>query len=118
MAKLEGIQVTLPAKVQVSVGETEIFPNFISGVVEGERRGLGLVVDRDVVGKEFDCPGFEVGVFRPLVPVANFSAYLDHTLGLEPGEKFGENLVLRIKNDLRLTFPTLRKFGMDRRFIL
>jgi hypothetical protein len=57
MAKLKGIQVTFPSKVQVAISESKIFPDFVSRFVQGKRRGLGLVVDCDVVGKEFDRPG-------------------------------------------------------------
>jgi hypothetical protein len=105
MAKLEGVEVAFPTKVEVAVGETEIFAHFVRGIVQREGRGLGLVVDRDVIGKEFDRPGVEVRVFRPLITIADFSAYLDHTLGFELREKFGKSLVLRIKNYLCLALP-------------
>ena len=105
MAKLEGVEVAFPTKVEVAVGETEVFSHLVRGIVKREGRGLGLVVDRDVIGKEFDRPGVEVRVFRTFITVADFSAYLDNTLGLELGEKFGKGLVLRIQNDLRLALP-------------
>jgi hypothetical protein len=105
MAEFEGIEVAFPTKVKVAVSESEIFSDFVSCFVEGEGRGLGLVVDCDVIGKEFDRPGIEVRVFRPFVTIADFSANLDHTLGFEFGEKFGKSLVLRIKNYLCLALP-------------
>jgi hypothetical protein len=65
-------------------------------------------MDDDVTCKEFDVTGIEVGIFSTFVPVADFSVYLDNTLGLEFGEEFGKGLVLRIKNDLRLALPVAK----------
>jgi hypothetical protein len=86
MAKLEGVEVTFTTKVEVAVGETEIFSDFVRGIVEREGRGFRLIMDDDVTCKEFDVTGIEVGIFSPFVPVADFSVYLDNTLGLEFGE--------------------------------
>jgi hypothetical protein len=105
MAKLEGVEVAFPTKVEVAVGETEVFSHFVRGIVKREGRGLGLVVDRDVIGKEFDRPGVEVRVFRTFITVTDLAANLDNTLGLQLGEKLGKGLVLRIQNDLRLALP-------------
>jgi hypothetical protein len=108
MAKLEGVEVTFTTKVEVAVGETEIFSHFVRGIVEREGRGFRLIMDDDVTCKEFDVTGIEVGIFSTFVPVADFSVYLDNTLGLEFGEEFGKGLVLRIKNDLRLALPVAK----------
>ena len=69
------------ADVQIAILEPQRLVHLVAGRADIERRVLGGVEDRHLVGDHLDVTGSQVGVAQPFRPCRHRALHLDHKFG-------------------------------------